>query len=96
MRPCVIVALLFSLGCAKRIPAPVFTERHCPAGSVRHVASYNSQLIEICEDTATHGLFAISDVCNPYGDTDCDEAKQDKGKAKHSWWRFWSHATGTD
>jgi len=91
----IIITLLLSLclGCVRRtVKAPVLTARVCPKDSVRHVAQYNNKLIEICEDTQTHGLFAMGPTYNPYQniDGDDDDEMADNGhKHPHSWWRFW-------
>ena len=88
-RGSLLLSLCFLAGCAKHHPVtPTFDLRHCPDGSVRHVASYQGRLIEICEDTATHGLFQMGPSCNPFQDQDCDEVG-DKKSVRKSWWKFW-------
>ena len=98
MRSLILVSALLLTGCAARKPIVVkLTPRQCPALSVTHVACLPGgespscggvgHLEQICEDTATHGVFDMAMGYNPYQNVDGED--RPRAKDVHPWWKFW-------
>ena len=92
MRKLLLLLLVVLVGCAKRpVKDPYFSARVCPALSTRHVVRYNNQLIEICADNETQGIFPMGARFNPYQNQDGDDDDEEKPITHHHWWQVWSH-----